>query len=217
MKFISYLLILIALTLSIIEFIPTITWGYSHLSTYYWMLYGMGGYFLMHLILFRRNIKWMQTFAHELSHTLVSLMFLRKIHSFHVEEGTGAIVHSGRRRFGDIFISLAPYCLPYFTFLFIFLRIVGASNMLYIFDLLIGFSFAFHLSCFWRQTGSYQTDIQQHGLIRSYLFIAAALIFNTTIILLSIRLGIVKAVCYLMPQYWHEILKAWDMILSLTK
>ncbi len=212
MKILSYPIIILLLVLTVMEIIPVVSWGVANYLTYKWMLIGMVAYFLLRLVLFRRNEKWMQTFAHELSHTIVGLFFFRKIHSFLAEEGTGVIYHSGRRHFGDIFISLAPYCLPYFTYIFLLLRIVGADNMLYIFDILVGFSLAFHLGCFISQTRSYQTDIQQHGYLRSYLFIATALIFNFTVILLSIRFGILKAFGDLFPQYWADLQAIWAQI-----
>lgn len=172
MKYLYYPIITLLLILALLGLFPIVKWLCFNIATYQWMLYGMGGYIVMRRLFFKRNERWMQTFTHELSHTIVSLMFFRKIHSFYVAEGSGIIYHSGSRRFGDIFISLAPYCLPYFTFLFLLLRVVGASNMLYIFDLFIGLTLAFHLTCFISQTRSYQTDIQKHGYARSYLFIA---------------------------------------------
>ena len=97
------------------------------------------------------------------------MMFFRKINSFQASDnGTGVIYHSGRRKFGSIFISLAPYCFPIFTYLFMLLRILGSEEMYYIFDIFIGFTAAFHFTCFWRQTGNYQTDIQGQGYERHH-------------------------------------------------
>ncbi len=205
MKYLSYPIITLLLILTLFVFIPIVIWGALNIATYQWMLYGMVGYIVIRQLFFKKNERWIQTFAHELSHTIVSIMFFRKIHSFHAEEGSGVIYHSGKRRFGDIFISLAPYCLPYLTYIFLLLSLIGAANMMYIFDLLIGFTFAFHIDCFSKQTRPYQTDIQKHGYIRSYLFIATALIFNTSIVLLSIRQGVVNAVINLFSQYWSEV------------
>lgn len=185
------------------------------IKTYQWFLYGAAGYFVIRLIpAIRRNEKWLQTFSHELTHTIVSIMFLRKIHSFQVEaEGTGAVWHSGKRSFGSMFISLAPYCFPIFTYLFMLLRLLGSSEMMYIFDITIGLTAAFHFVCFWKQTGNYQTDIQSQGYARSYFFIAAWRLFNATIIILTIRMGIVEAVTYIFPKYWETITHWWNTVL----
>lgn len=164
----------------------------------------MAVYFLLRITPLSRNESWAQTFSHELSHTVVGMMFLQKIHSFKAEEDTGEISHSGKG-YGRIFITLAPYCLPIYTYAFILLRLTAASNMLYIFDILIGFTLAFHIICFWKQTRPYQTDIQRFGNLRSYLFIVAFWVFNASVILLSIRKGVVESVIYLFPRYWGHI------------
>ncbi len=165
MKYLYYPIVVILLALTLVEFVPTFSWACNHISRYQWMLYGMGIYFVIRMIPFyERNEQWLQTFSHELSHTVVGMMFFQKIHSFHAEENQGIVWRSGRP-IGDIFISLAPYCLPIFTYAFLLLRIIGADKMLYVFDLFIGFTLAFHLVCFWKQTRPYQTDIQQQGYV----------------------------------------------------
>ena len=215
MKILYYPIILICLALTIIEFIPTVAFASTHVATYQWLLYGMAGYFVLTLLPFvRKNIEWLQTFSHELTHTIVGLLFFRKIHSFSAEQGTGMMTHSGCR-FGSIFISLSPYCLPIFTYAFLLLRIIGDASMLYVFDIFIGITLAFHISCFWRQTGLYQTDIQSEGYIRSFLFIIWGWVFNASVILLSIRKGIVDTMMYLFPRYWQTLLQWWDYIVDI--
>ena len=84
--------------------------------------------------------------------------------------------------------------------------------MLYVFDLFIGFTLAFHLMCFISQTKLYQPDIQGQGYIKAFLFLFVAWFFNATIILLSIRKGIVGAVTYIFPKYWNDIIDWWNFI-----
>jgi hypothetical protein len=177
-----------------------------------WFFIGIGSYFILRLIpQLKKNEEWLQTFSHELSHTIVGLLFFQRIHSFQAGEKSGAVYHSGHR-FGETFISLAPYYLPIFTFAFLLLRIIGAWKSLYIFDIFIGFTLAFHCLCFAKQTRSYQTDISSVGYVKAYLFIACALLFNLTIILLSIRKGIVNANIYLFTNYWDDIVSAVKFI-----
>lgn len=129
MKYLYYPIVSFLLVLTIVEFFPTFGWVCNHISRYQWMLYGMVGYFVIRMIpSVSRNEKWLQTFSHELSHTIVGMMFFQKIHSFHAEENHGVVWRSGRN-IGGIFIGLAPYCLPIFTYAFI-LRIIGAIHML---------------------------------------------------------------------------------------
>ena len=212
MKYLYYPIAGLLLVLTIAEFVPTFSWACNHVARYQWMLYGMAAYFAIRITPFvSRNEQWLQIFSHELTHTVVGMMFLQKIHSFHAEENQGVVWRSGKP-IGNIFISLAPYCLPIFTYGFLLLRIFVENKMLYVFDLFIGFTLSFHLVCFWNQTRPYQTDIKQQGYLRAFLFIAVALLFNLTIILLSIRKGIVGAVTYLFPRYWNDIVNLWNIV-----
>lgn len=212
MKYLFYPIAILLLALTCTEFFPVLMYVCKHIAVYQWLLYGMAAYFIIRRFNFSaRNEQWLQTFSHELSHTIVGLMFFQKIHSFHAEENQGIVWHSGKS-FGDIFISLAPYCLPIFTYAFLLLRIIGANKMLYVFDLFIGFTLAFHLMCFVSQTKLYQPDIQGQGYIKAFLFLFVAWFFNATIILLSIRKGIVGAITYIFPKYWNDIIDWWNFI-----
>ncbi len=200
-----YPLLILIIALAATQFFPAVAWAATHLKVYAWFLGGMAAYFVLRRIRpLAVNEAWMQTFSHELSHTVVGMMFLHKIHSFRADERSGVMSHSGRG-FGMIFISLAPYCLPLFTYLLLLLRILGAAKSLYIFDVLIGFTLAFHITCFWVQTRPYQTDIQGQGYGRSALFILACWIFNATAIIMAIRMGIVNAFCHMFKGYWHDL------------
>ncbi len=214
MRFLYYPLVFICLALAVVECIPLVKWAIAHYQTYQWLLYGMGGYIVLKFIpFFFRNEKWLQTTSHEMTHAVVGMMFFHKIHSLQAGEGEGVVSHSGRR-FGQIFISLAPYCLPIFTFAMLFLRLLGDNKSLYIFDIIIGVTLAFHIGCFAKQTGSHQTDISEQGFLRSYLFILTAWVFNASIILLSIRKGIIGAFTYLFPEYWNDLVKWWGVIVD---
>ena len=84
--------------------------------------------------------------------------------------------------------------------------------MLYVMDILIGLTLGFHLHCFLTQSRNYQTDISDRGYVKSYLFIAAFLMFNLTVILMSVRLGIVEANVRLFTAYWSDMKAAFAMI-----
>lgn len=200
------------LALAVTEFIPALVYAFKHIAVYQYMLYGVAAYFVLRKFdFFSRNEQWLQTTSHEATHALVGMMFLHKIHSLQANEDHGVVYHSGRN-FGGIFISLAPYCLPFLTYLFIIMRIWGANRMLYVFDILIGFTLAFHIVCFYTQTRLYQPDILRQGYLRSLLFIGTAWFFNATVILLSIRKGIMKTLPYIFSQYWADLTEFWDLI-----
>lgn len=207
------LILAISLIFIIPNFLIAFKWMLLHLKCYMWFFIGIAAYFIIRLIpQLRKNEEWLQVFSHELSHTIVGFLFFQKIHSFQAGESSGVVYHSGRR-FGETFISLAPYYLPIFTFAFLLFRIIGAWQSLYIFDIFIGFSLAFHCLCFIKQTRPYQTDISSVGYLKAYLFIACALLFNLTIILLSVRKGIVNANVYLFTHYWNDIVQFINHIL----
>lgn len=209
---ITIVLLVIALVPVVKEFWLAAQWMTLHIKIYKWLLIGFAIYYVIRLIPFiRKNEEFLQIFSHELTHTIVGLLFFQRIHSFQANEQEGVVWHSGRK-IGSLFISLAPYCLPVFTFGFLILRIIGANKSLYIFDLLIGFTLAFHCLCFIKQTRPYQTDISSNGYMLSYLFIVCFLLFNITIILLSIRKGIINANLYLFPNYWKDLLEIFKHV-----
>ena len=213
-RILTYPLILLTIAVGITELIPAVKWGISHYVIYKWVGLGMAIYFALSIIrLFNKNLEWLRTFSHELTHTVVGLMFLRKIHSFEAGQGEGVMSHSGGLRIGTIFISLAPYCLPLFTFPLLFLRELSATNSLYIFDIIIGLTLAFHIGCFRSQIGRHQTDITSVGVFKSYLFIFAMWVVNLTIILMSTRMGVIDAFKNLGIEYWNDI-REWSLWLA---
>lgn len=155
----------------------------GNLEMYEWTAVGIVAFLLLKGLL-RRNLEWMETFSHELTHTVVSLLTLRKVHQFKAGERTGEVTTSGGG-LSEVFVSLAPYCLPIFTYLLLFIRPLVAKDGLWIFDILIGLTIAFHAVCFVTQTGNHQTDIKKYPLAFSYAYIAAALLFNINTMLVS--------------------------------
>jgi len=206
-KKITFLLIIIFLLLSTWQFFETTFWLVVKSSKLYlWFSIGIVIYIIIRRLSFlRKNAKWFETWTHELIHTIVGLLFLQKIHSFRAGDGAGEIYHSGHFS-RNIFISLAPYCLPIYTYIFCILRLLSASKSLWIFDLMIGLTLAFHVVCFLKQTRSYQTDIREFGLITSYFYIASFQLFNATIVLLTIKVGIWNAFIYQTTHFWKIII-----------
>lgn len=172
--------------LFIFELYRTALMVYSDYTYFYGLAIGMAVYFIVGLFM-KKNKVWMQTFSHELTHTLVGMLFFRKIHSFTAGEGEGVITHSAQKvRFGSLMISLSPYFLPIFTIFLLLLRLIIDPECLFGYDIAVGITYAFHLSCFRAQTGSYQTDLQKHGLAFSYLVIITFHALVTSIVLMSI-------------------------------
>ena len=158
------------------------TW-IGNLQLYMWA--GIGAlFFMVGQRFLKENLKWFETFTHELIHTLVSILLFRRIHSFEAKNGNGMMLSSGSDK-TLVFVDLAPYCLPIYTYVLLFIRSITTGQFLWCIDTMIGISLAFHISCFKKQIGSYQSDINKRPLYFSYTYIATALLFNACVFLVS--------------------------------
>ena len=78
-----------------IVFFPKHVKVLQQLSLFQWAAVGFVSYSIIRRFL-NKNILWLETFTHELTHIVVAMLFLRKVHSFHVEEGSGVVYTSGQ-------------------------------------------------------------------------------------------------------------------------
>lgn len=193
------------------------------IKRYQWMGVGIIVFVALHYFVKGKhkgeaNYEWMKTFSHELTHTIVALFCFREITSFKAEQREGVIWSRG----GDwsaAFVSLAPYCLPIFTYIMLFLwslvasRSLVSTSSLWAIDIIVGITIAFHFFCFKEQTGDYQTDIKKFPRFFSYTYIWFFRILNILIILLCYMpnkqtgqpLKLWGAFWYLVCQFWNDI------------
>lgn len=184
---------------------------------YLWLAIGMVGFLLMSVLFFKKNRHFVHTLAHEFAHFLVGALFLRrKITEFNAKaieyiksgENLGEVWSVGET---NVFMALAPYMLPYITFIFVFIRLMIKPDCLPIIDFIIGFTLMFHFSCWKSYMGSYQGDLKVCGVFRSYLFIWTFIIFNFTIIVYALSGGmshpvdIIQANVIWFSQAWTDI------------
>ena len=129
--------------------------------------------FLLFLLLpkFRHNLTWFMHFTHELTHTLVALAFFRRIEEFLVSRRKCHVYYQ-KSRIGHLPITLAPYCIPIFTFMLFPFRYFGAEKYMFAFDMMIAFTYAFHVHSFIKYTRYTQSEIEGCGLARSTAFIS---------------------------------------------
>lgn len=199
------LLIIIAIPVAI-EFVASLNVFINHLSVYSWVLAGVAIQIVVRFVPFLcKNTRWLQTLAHESSHAVMSILMFHKIIDFRVQEEEGEISHRGR--YGNFFIALAPYTLMILTLPFLLFRLIAQNSAIYIIDLCIGFTAAFHAYCFWDQTHQNQTDIKKIGYLKSGLYITIWHLFNVSLIILSIRKGLWGALGYLFTNYWNDLLQ----------
>ena len=174
------------------------------LSIYQWVAVGVVAFAIIHSVV-KKNMPWLETFSHELTHIFVALVFFRRVHSLRAEEGSGVVYTSGEHEYGLAPMALAPYCLPIFTYILLSVRCLMDFHGMWIYDILIGMTICFHFFCFKNQTGNYQTDINQYPLSFSYLYIVTALLINFCIIWVAF-----------FPQYnvytsfWRYVTSVWS-------
>lgn len=182
---------------------------WKQLELYKWVAVGAALYVgIRHYL--NQNIAWLETFSHELTHITVAMLTFRKVHGFQASELTGMVATSGKYRFTEILTSLAPYCLPVFTYALLFIRPLIDFHGRWIFDILIGITLCFHLICFKHQTGNHQTDIRQYPLYFSYLYIATAHVVNFCIIWVAFFPH-----HHVFSSFWRMVCAAWNQVLML--
>ena len=214
-RFLTYPLVFLSIALSV-SLVPSVadivmrTW-----KVYLPLLSGMGAYIIMGFIPFlSKNREHLRTLSHEFTHWLVGICFFHKIHALNVQGETGYVSHSGGR-FGDMFIGLSPYCIPVFTVLLLFLRMIIIPGAMVGFDVAVGLTLAFHIGCFATQMGIHQTDITERGIFKSYVFIIAVWLFFALLILLTIKYNLFEAVEYIFKGYWHNLETFYKFMLGL--
>lgn len=232
-KFITIFLLIIGLIIAAFEFYRTMVYAVNAslnqlYSGYLWLGVGFIVYLIFHKFFFRKNIDIMQTMSHEGAHMLIGALFLRrKIYQFNAKsadslsygDNTLGFVSSSRSSNRiNILSTLAPYMLPYLTFVLLLFRLMIKNECLPIIDVVIGFSLMFYFLCWKKDTRPDQSDIRLCGVFLSYLYIATFLLFNISLIIYSISGGIsapmniIEAIGHYFTQTWNDIMMVVDLI-----
>ena len=153
----------------------------------------------------RHNLNWFMKFTHELTHTLVAVLFFAKIREFVVKDRE-CYVNYKAGPIGYVPITLSPYCIPIYTFMLFPFRFAGDSHYMIIFDALIAFTYAFHIHAFIKQTRFSQPDIEGCGLARSATFIAFVHACVLSLICATPKGGVMKAIYRVFWEYPLDII-----------
>ena len=184
-------------------------WDWRHTGNYVGLIVGFAAYvvFLMILTIVKgkHNLNWFMKFTHELTHTLVALVFFRKIHEF-VVRGRECFVHYEPPKVGYLPITLSPYCIPIYTLMIFPFRFAGDSHYMIIFDALIAFTYAFHVHAFIKQTRFTQNDIENCGIAQSVSFISFVHLAMISLILATPKGGVLKAIGRVFWEYPLQLL-----------
>lgn len=192
-----------------IDMYVRVGWDWRHTGNYVGLIAGFAAYILFIIILTllksRHNLNWFMKFTHELTHTLVALVFFRKIHEF-VVRGRECFVRYDPPKIGYIPITLSPYCIPIYTLMIFPFRFAGDSHYMIIFDALIAFTYAFHVHAFIKQTRFTQNDIENCGIAQSVSFISFVHLAMISLILAIPKGGVLKAIGRVFCEYPKQII-----------
>lgn len=205
-----FLLVLItSLGKNLIDMCVRIGWDWRHDGNYVGLFAGFAAYglFLVSMIVprMRHNLNWFMKFTHELTHTLVAVLFFAKIREFVVKD-RDCYVNYKAGPIGYVPITLSPYCIPIYTFMLFPFRFAGDSHYMIIFDALIAFSYAFHVHSFIKQTRFRQPDIENCGKARSVAFISFVHMAVIALILATPKGGVLKAIYRVFCEYPIDII-----------
>ena len=194
---------------NLIDICVRVGWNWRHPGNYVGLIAGFAAYglFMASLIIprMRHNLNWFMKFTHELTHTLVAVLFFAKIREFVVKDRE-CYVNYKAGPIGYVPITLSPYCIPIYTFMLFPFRFAGDSHYMIIFDVLIAFTYAFHLHAFIKQTRFSQPDIEGCGLARSTTFIAFVHASVLSLICATPKGGVMKAIYRVFWEYPLDIL-----------
>lgn len=207
-----FLLVLItSLGKNLIDMCVRVGWDWRHDGNYVGLFAGFAAYglFLVSMIVprMRHNLNWFMKFTHELTHTLVAVLFFAKIREFVVKD-RDCYVNYKAGPIGYVPITLSPYCIPIYTFMLFPFRFAGDSHYMIVFDALIAFSYAFHVHSFIKQTRFRQPDIDNCGKARSVTFIAFVHMAVISLIMATPKGGVLKAIHRVFWEYPIDILSS---------
>lgn len=130
-----------------------------------------------------RSLSILYVFGHEMTHALVGLCFFARIHSVNVRE-TGGFVELSK---SNLFITLAPYCVPFYLFIVIGVHALAACiapQPVWPWSAAFGVATAFHiLYTLDALITAAQPDVRTYGRFFSYWFI---LVINLLFALLAL-------------------------------
>ena len=159
------------------------------------LLVGFVAFFFLFIIpRVRSNVRWLMKFSHEFTHLLFALLFFRRIYRFKVDDADSYVSYSSGW-FGYHGITLSPYCVPVFTLALLPWHFTTATPVyLTVIDILIGFSYSFHVCAWVKQIRLSQTDIIGPGRLKSMLCIILFQIISFCLIIMTPSSGVMLAI-----------------------
>jgi hypothetical protein len=141
-------------------------------SGFDWILMLIGSAVFVLVYFFTSKPDWIYVLGHELTHALWSFSFGGRLKQIRVHSDGGHVVTTK----SNFLTSLSPYFFPLYTVLVIVIFGLGGifwdwSSFIWIFYLLIGLTYTFHILMNIHILKNKQPDIVQHGYIFSSVII----------------------------------------------
>jgi hypothetical protein len=143
-------------------------------------LSGAGCWWVIYLLL--PKPMWMYVLGHELTHALWTWAFGGRVKKFKASSKGGHVVVTKN----NFVIALAPYFFPLYAVMVVGIYacgglVFGWGKYVVWFHLLLGATYAFHLTLTWHVLKSQQTDITDQG----YLFSGVVIFLGNMTVLLA--------------------------------
>jgi hypothetical protein len=145
---------------------------------------------------------WIYVFGHELTHVIWVWLFGGSVKKFKVSSNGGHVIVDKT----NFIIALSPYFFPLYAIIVVCVFVAGHliwnwQNFFVCFHLLIGATYAFHVTLNAHVLKTQQTDITSQG----YLFSAVVIFLgNVLVLLLGLPLLTAKLNLATMFQWWYD-------------
>jgi hypothetical protein len=137
-------------------------------------------YFPIHFMLYKPVLS--HVMAHEVTHALAALAMGGKVTEIHATHSGGSTITNK----SHFFISMAPYVIPLYTLIALFLYLIAAPGLKIYLIGLVGFTYAFHWVLTVYSLSHHQPDLDEGGVVFSLIFI-----FTANIIVLMLLFSMV--------------------------
>jgi len=158
----------------------------DHISLFSLLFYGMAGYAVLWVFWLKNSQtnRWFRTLEHELTHSLVALLFFRRIIGLNVthEEGGYLTIEGGV----NWPILIAPYFLPTLSLFTLCLLLIAAQSAQATLLFMLGMSMAYDMITTYKETHKNQTDLIRVGKPFAWVFLPTAHVTMLLILLTAI-------------------------------
>ena len=167
-----------------------------------WIALAAGGGCWLAIYLLLPKPMWVYVFGHELTHAVWTWLMGGQVKKFKASASGGHVIVTRN----NFLIALAPYFFPIYSVALAILFVAGNrfwNWQLFLpwFHLLLGASYAFHLTLTWHILKSSQSDITEQG----YLFSAVVIFLgNVVVLLLAIPLLASQVSVPNAFRWWYE-------------